>query len=79
MPTADGSPRVRQRNGFDLAGETDVKTQAALTAALNDASAVAPCLLYIHNFGALRNPGDNQEQKGASAGWRIVRQSDEPF
>ena len=59
-----------QRNGYELAGETDVKTQAAFAAAIGEALTNAPCLLYIRNFGALRDVSTGQEPKGMSASAR---------
>ena len=41
-----------------LVGDTEAKTQAALLAAFDDAAAMAPCILYIANFGMLRDISD---------------------
>jgi len=50
--------RLLQRDGYVLAGDTEAKTQAALLAAFDEAAAMAPCILYIANFGMLRDVSD---------------------
>ena len=61
-------PTWHQRDGFELAEADDAKTQAALLAAVDAAIAVAPCVLYLRHFGALREVAQGSEPRESALG-----------